>query len=177
MLFLRGVAGWSVAGLGVLALAACGGSEPRGELSFTPRPELTAPPGEMSTQRLVLMKATTGEKANKGIGSISLSSEGPGVLVRIELRGAPAGKFTLTMNENADCRFTGEEDNKVPAGAAGSPWAPEGGSPFRVPELTIPSDGSLRTEFLVKGISINDTRDRSFVINSGSDRLACGISV
>ncbi len=166
-----------VAGLSVLALAACGGSEPRGQLSFTPRPELTAPPGEMSTQRLVLMKATTGEAANKGIGSISLSSEGPGVLVRIELRGAPAGTFTLTMNENADCRYLEENDKKIPAAAAGAPWAPEGGSAFKVPQLTIPSDGSLRTEFLVRGITIGDTRDRSFVINSGNDRLACGISV
>lgn len=172
MWFMRGVAT-----IGVLALAACGGAEPRGELSFTPRPELTAPPGEMATQRLVLLKATTGDKANKGIGSISLASEGPGVLVRIELRGAPPGTFTLTMNERADCRFLEENDVKIPAGAAGAPWAPEGGVPFRVPDLVIPSDGSLRTEFLVRGISISDTRDRSFVINSGKDRLACGLSV
>lgn len=172
MWFMRGLACVSV-----LGLAACGGAEPRGELSFTPRPELTAPPGEMATQRLVLMKATTGENANKGIGSISLASEGPGVLVRIELRGAPAGTFTLTMNERADCRIIEEDDKKVPAGAAGAPWAPDGGVPFRVPDLVIPSDGSLRTEFLVRGISIGDTRDRAFVINSGADRLACGISV
>jgi Cu/Zn superoxide dismutase len=166
----------SFAAVGVLALAACGGPEPRGQLSFTPRPELTSPPGEMATQRLVLMKTVTDAKDVKNIGSISLASEGPGVLVRVDFRGAPAGTFSLTMNEQNDCSAQENGDVTIPAGAAGAPWAPEGGAPFRIPDVTIPEDGSFRSEFLIKGVSISDTRGKSFVVNSGTNRLACGVS-
>jgi Cu/Zn superoxide dismutase len=165
-----------LAGLGILALAACGGPEPRGQLSVVPRPELTAPPGEMSAQRLVLMKATEGEKANKGVGSIALSTEGVGVLVRIDLRGMTPGTYVLSINEKPDCRFLEEDGKKIMAGGAGAPWGPDE-TVVRMPQLVIGDDGSAKTEFIVPGLKISDTRDRSFVVNSGASRIACGLSV
>lgn len=168
--------GRSVAAVSLIVLTACGGTDTRGELPSAPRPELTAPPGEMSTQRLVLMKATAGDKANKGVGTIALSTEGAGVLVRVDLRGIAPGSYVLSINERPDCRFIEENDQKILAGAAGAPWGPDN-SVVRLPKLAIPEDGSLKTEFIVPGLVIADTRDRSFVVNSGSERIACGISV
>lgn len=165
-----------VTAAGVFALAACGGPEPRGQLSFAPRPELTAPPGEMSTQRLVLMKATSGDKANKGVGTIAISTEGAGVLIRVDLRGLTPGNYILSLNERADCRYLDESEKKIPAGAAGAPWGPDA-KVVRMPKLNVPDDGNLKTEFTIPGLVISDTRDRSFVVNDGSDRIACGISI
>jgi Cu/Zn superoxide dismutase len=162
---------------GGLVLAACSSTpEPRGAIAVAPRPELTSPPGEMSTQRLVLMKLTAGEAANKNVGTIALSTEGVGVLVRLDLKGLAPGNYVLSLNEQADCRYTEVDGKKFPAGGAGAPWGPEDTS-LRLPKLTVSDEGTAKAEYIVPGLKIGDTRDRAFVVNSGSDRIACGISV
>jgi Cu/Zn superoxide dismutase len=129
----------------------------------------------MSTQKLVLMKAVSAERASKGIGSVSVAPEGNGLLFRVELRGAPAGVHQLTINENSDCGVEEIDGVKVAAGAAGVPWSPDGlKSP--TPTITVPSDGYVKTEFMAPGFEVRDLRGRSLVLTSGGQRVGCGVS-
>jgi Cu/Zn superoxide dismutase len=96
--------------------------------------------------------------------------------VRVDLRNAPAGEFVLTLNENPDCRAD-EVDGAVVYGAkAGPAWGPEGGQ-VRMPSLQATPEGAIKAEFLIRGLAIADTRDRSFVLTAGGRRVACGISI
>lgn len=175
MWLMRSVSGFGVAGLSALALSACGGSEPRGQLPMAPRPELTSPPGEMSAQRLVLMKGTTGENKGKSLGSIAIAPEGRGVVMRLELRGLPEGVQLITFNEEADCSGEEREGTLVPAAGAGLPWGPDG-APLKLPTIEAPPEGQVRTEFLVPGITVADTRPRALVITKGGVRIGCGVA-
>jgi Cu/Zn superoxide dismutase len=172
---MQSMTGLGLAALCTATLAACGGSEPRGQLSFTPRPELTAPPGEMSAQRLILMKGTVGETKGKSLGSIAIAPEGPGVLLRIDLRSLSDGTQLLSFTENDDCGAEEIEGKIVPAAAAGLPWGPED-KPIQLPAVEPDEGGVFRGEQLVRGLSVNDTRGRAIVLIKGGQRIGCGIA-
>jgi Cu/Zn superoxide dismutase len=129
----------------------------------------------MSTQKLVLMKSVAVGAASKPIGSVSIAPEGPGLLMRVELRGAPAGNHMLTLNENADCSTEEIEGVKVAAAAAGNRWAPDG---LKSPAITIdvPADGYAKAEFSASGFEVKDLRGRSLVLTSNGQRVGCGVS-
>lgn len=157
-----------------VVLVGCGSS--REVLSVAPRPELVEPPGEMATQRLVLMKALSEAAKPKNIGSISLAVEGVGVLARIDVKGLEIGSYVLTMNENADCSESEVEGKTILAGSAGAPWGPED-KPVQIPSLRVSDDGALRTEVTMRGLTMSDTKGRSLVLSSGGRRVACGVAI
>ena len=135
-----------------------------------------APPGDMATQALILMKGVTGETAKKTLGTLALLPASTGTVLRFDLRNAAKGTLTVTLHENADCG-PGETDGggEVPAGAAGSVWAPGGGR-LRMPPLKADEEGVLKDEFLVQGLEPEHVRGRSIVLSNNSGRVACGIS-
>lgn len=172
---VRQITGLGLAALCAATLAACGGTEPRGQLSIAPRPELTVPPGEMSAQRLILMKGTVGENKGKSFGSIAIAPEGPGVVLRMDLRNLPAGSQLLSITENDDCDAEEIEGKIVPAAAAGLPWGPDN-QPVQMPAVEPDEAGAFRSEHLVRGLTVRDTRGRAIVLIKSGVRIGCGVA-
>lgn len=175
--------GRSVAAASVLVLAACGGNEPRGQLSMVPRPELTAPPGEMSVRLLFMVNpvpsagdsavatASGAAPAKSGKwGTIGLADEGPGLTISADFRNATPGTYQLKILDEGSCSglFAGEEDldyvNEVDS------------QPVRLPAIAIDNNGELKREFAARGLSTADLRGRAVVLFDGTRPIACGSS-
>jgi Cu/Zn superoxide dismutase len=155
-------------------LAACASSDDEG--GFPSRPELIMPPGEMATQRLVLLKLVDEKGKGDTVGSLALSDVREGLKIVVDFKKAPGGPLKLTLNEGFSCDVSETEGVKVPAADAGAPYQPEERA-VRYPTLEPDAAGVLRTEIVVLGLRLKDSRERSFVLtNSAGARVACGIS-
>lgn len=178
MWFMRGAAG-----LSVLLLAACGGSEPRGQLSFTPRPELTAPPGDMAVRLLFTVNplpgvqaAAAGSSGARGPkwGTIGLFESGPGLAITADIRNAVPGSYRLRILDEASCAAL------FMASSGGEPLEyvdTIDDAPVRLPQIAIDEQGEAKREYTAGGVLLKDFKERSVVMFDGSRPVACGSAI
>ncbi|WP_064742534.1 superoxide dismutase family protein [Azospirillum sp. B4] len=157
-------------------------------------PALAAAP--VTTTVHLITAAGVGE----GIGTITATEGGGGVVLTPKLTGLPPGVHGFHLHANASCQ-PGEKDGKPGAGlGAGGHFDPAGtgkhlgptadGHKGDLPPLTIQADGTSSPEPLtVPHLKLADLAGHAFVIHAGGDnfsdtpeplgggggRIACGV--
>lgn len=142
-------------------------------------------------------KATLKDAQGKQVGEVELVQLTNGVLLRMALKGAPAGERAFHIHAVGKCEapFTSAGPHFNPAGHKHGLEAKEGSHAGDMPNLHIPASGDLKIEIvnpmvtLAKGqpASLFDTDGSSIVIHAGKDdyksdpagnagdRIICGV--
>ena len=142
-------------------------------------------------------KSTLKDASGKEVGQVQLLQTPHGVLVRVSLKGAPAGDHAFHIHAVGKCEppFTSAGPHFNPASHKHGMEAPEGAHAGDMPNLHIPASGELTVEIanpmvsLVKGEanSVFDADGSAFIVHAGADdyktdptgnagdRLACGV--
>ena len=142
-------------------------------------------------------KSTLNDASGKEVGQVQLLQTPHGVLVRVSLKGAPAGDHAFHIHAVGKCEppFTSAGPHFNPASHKHGMEAPEGAHAGDMPNLHIPASGELTVEIanpmvsLVKGEanSVFDADGSAFIVHAGADdyktdptgnagdRLACGV--
>lgn len=142
-------------------------------------------------------KASLKDAAGKDVGQVQLTQTPQGVLLKLSLKGAPAGDRAFHIHAVGKCEppFTSAGPHFNPASHKHGIEAKEGSHAGDMPNLHIPAGGELVVEIanpmisLVKGQpnSLFDADGSAIVIHAGADdyktdptgnagdRLACGV--
>jgi Cu-Zn family superoxide dismutase len=137
------------------------------------------------------------DKDGKDIGKVELVQQGHGVLLKLNLKGLPAGERAFHIHEVGKCEapFTSAGGHFNPGGKKHGSANPAGAHAGDMPNLVIPASGALTIEIsnhmitLAKGQpnSVLDADGSSIVIHAAADdyktdpagnagdRIACGI--
>jgi superoxide dismutase, Cu-Zn family len=141
-------------------------------------------------------KATLKDKNGKGVGAVELSQTPAGVLLKLSLKGAPAGEHAFHIHAVGKCEPPFES-----AGAHFNPGSKHHGylsgegHAGDMPNLHIPSSGELEVEVVNAAITLDRGKPSSVFDNDGSaivihagkddyktdpagnagDRIACGV--
>jgi Cu-Zn family superoxide dismutase len=136
------------------------------------------------------------DKQGKDVGTVTLTQTPAGVLLRLSLKGVPAGERAFHIHENGKC--------DAPFESAGGHFNPAKhkhgiatgeGHAGDMPNLHIPQNGQLEVEMVNAAISLESNRPNSvfkpggtsIVIHAGKDdyrsdpagnagdRIACGV--
>jgi len=144
-------------------------------------------------------KASLKDAQGKEIGQVQLLQTPHGVLLKMALKGAPAGERAFHIHAVGKCEppFTSAGPHFNPAGHKHGMEAKEGSHAGDMPNLHIPASGDLTVEIanpmisLVKGQpnSLFDADGSAIIIHAGADdyktdptgnagdRIACGVVV
>jgi len=135
-------------------------------------------------------------REGKRIGQVTLTQQPQGVLVRVELSGAPPGVHGFHIHETGRC-----EGNFDSAGGHFNPHGQQHGFGSAggmhagdLPNLDVPSSGELKVEFFVPQITLGEGKDSvldrdgsAIVLHARADdlhtnpsggsgeRIACGV--
>lgn len=142
-------------------------------------------------------KAVIRDASGKDVGNASLIQINNGVLIRLSVKGLPAGERALHIHAVGKCEppFTTAGSHFNPSGRMHGLEATSGPHAGDIPNLHIPSSGELSVEIvntmisLIKGQpnSVLDADGTAFVIHAGpddnktdpagnaGDRIACGV--
>jgi Cu-Zn family superoxide dismutase len=153
----------------------------------------------MAVEVTVNLSALDAQGAQTPIGSVRLVETRFGVALYPSLRGLQPGLHGFHVHENPSCGPTEADGKKVPGGAAGGHYDPEGtkkhGEPWGgghlgdLPPLFVAADGSATTPVLAPRLKMSDVRNRSLMVHAGGDnhadhpaplggggaRVACGV--
>jgi Cu-Zn family superoxide dismutase len=144
-------------------------------------------------------KAPLKDAAGKDVGTVQLTQTPHGVLLKLSLKGMPAGERAFHVHAVGKCEapFTSAGGHFNPGGKKHGMSAADGAHAGDMPNLYIPASGELTVEVanpaitLVKGQpnSVFDTDGSAIVIHAGpddyksdptgnaGDRIACGVIV
>jgi Cu-Zn family superoxide dismutase len=158
---------------------------------------LVALSAQAQTAQAPTAKSTLKDASGKEVGQVQLLQTPHGVLVRVSLKGAPAGDHAFHIHAVGKCEapFTSAGPHFNPASHKHGMEAPEGAHAGDMPNLHIPASGELTVEIanpmvsLVKGEanSVFDADGSAFIVHAGADdyktdptgnagdRLACGV--
>ncbi len=147
----------------------------------------------------VYLATTSGLKQK--IGEVSFSDTKSGLLVNVDLKDLPPGKHGFHIHENPDCGADIDAMGKTqPALKAGGHYDPdktghhmgpnhENGHRGDLPVLNVTPDGTVKTSFTVKNLTVQEIKNRSIMVHANGDnysdepvvlggggaRIACGI--
>ena len=142
-------------------------------------------------------KATLKDAGGKDVGSAQLSQTPHGVLVRLTLKGVPAGEHAFHIHQTGKCEapFTTAGGHFNPGGKKHGVMAHDGPHAGDMPNLHVPSDGSLAIEVVNAAVTLEKNKPNSLykpegtalIIHAGKDdyktdptgdaggRIACGV--
>ena len=142
-------------------------------------------------------KATLKNADGKEVGAAELSQTPHGVLVRLTVKGVPAGEHAFHINGVGKCEppFTTAGGHFNPGSKKHGVMAADGPHAGDMPNLHIPADGSLVVEVLNAAVTLEKDKPNSLyktdgtalVIHAGKDdyksdpagnagdRIACGV--
>jgi superoxide dismutase, Cu-Zn family len=142
-------------------------------------------------------KATLTDANGKVVGEVNLVQTNDGVLIRLSLKGLPAGERAFHVHAVGKCEppFTSAGPHFNPGGKKHGLEAADGAHAGDMPNLHIPSSGDLSVEILNNMITLAKGRPNSVFDADGSaivvhamaddyktdpagnagDRIACGV--
>jgi superoxide dismutase, Cu-Zn family len=142
-------------------------------------------------------KATLKNAEGKDVGSAQLSQTPHGVLVRLTLKGVPAGEHAFHIHQTGKCEppFTTAGGHFNPASKKHGIMASDGPHAGDMPNLHIPADGNLSIEVVNAAVTLDKDKPNSLfkpegtalIIHAGKDdyktdptgdaggRIACGV--
>lgn len=142
-------------------------------------------------------KATLKDAAGKDVGTVNLTQTSQGVLLKLSLKGMPAGEKAFHIHAVGKCEapFTTAGGHFNPGGKKHGLAAADGAHAGDMPNLFIPASGDLTVEVLNTAItlakgqpnSVFDADGSAIVIHANADdhktdatgnagdRLVCGI--
>lgn len=137
-------------------------------------------------------KADIKNAQGQSIGSATLSETPHGVLLSVNLTGAPAGTHAFHIHAVGKCEapFTSAGGHLNPAGKKHGLKSAEGAHAGDMPNITVPASGALTFEVLAAGVtmaSVLDADGAAVVLHAGvddyatdpagaaGDRIACGV--
>ena len=142
-------------------------------------------------------KATLKNAEGKEVGSAQLSQTPHGVLVRLTLKGVPAGEHAFHIHQTGKCEppFTTAGGHFNPASKKHGIMAADGPHAGDMPNLHIPADGNLSIEVVNAAVTLDKDKPNSLfkpegtalIIHAGKDdyrtdptgdaggRIACGV--
>lgn len=144
-------------------------------------------------------KASLKDASGKDVGQVQLLQTPQGVLLKLSVKGAPAGDHAFHIHAVGKCEppFTSAGGHFNPGGKKHGMEAAEGQHAGDMPNLHIPASGELAVDVanpmitLVKGQpnSVFDADGSAIIIHAGTDdyktdptgnagdRIACGVIV
>jgi Cu-Zn family superoxide dismutase len=144
-------------------------------------------------------KASLKDASGKDVGQVQLLQTPHGVLLKLSVKGVPAGEHAFHVHAVGKCEppFTSAGGHFNPASKKHGMEAQEGSHAGDMPNLFIPASGELTVEIanpmisLVKGQpnSVFDADGSALIIHAGADdyktdptgnagdRIACGVIV
>ena len=142
-------------------------------------------------------KATLKDAAGKEVGSAQLSQTPHGVLVRLTLKGIPAGEHAFHIHQTGKCEppFTTAGGHFNPDNKKHGIMVGDGPHAGDMPNLHIPPDGNLAIELVNAAVTLDKDKPNSLykpegtalIIHAGKDdyktdptgdaggRIACGV--
>lgn len=139
------------------------------------------------------------EKTFKAVGTISFEQTEQGLRVRTDLKNLPAGEHGFHIHYYPDCAPKWENAQLVPAGMAGGHYDPDqtekhlgpgkNGHKGDLPVLNVQQNGTVKADFVVSHLRLDEIKNRSIIIHEGGDnfsdtplplggggtRIACGV--
>ena len=142
-------------------------------------------------------KATLKDAGGKEVGSAQLSQTPHGVLVRLTLKGVPAGEHAFHIHQTGKCEppFTTAGGHFNPGSKKHGVMAADGPHAGDMPNLHVPADGNLAVEVVNAAVTLDKDKPNSLykpegtalIIHAGKDdyktdptgdaggRIACGV--
>jgi len=142
-------------------------------------------------------KATLKDAGGKEVGSAQLSQTPHGVLVRLTLKGVPAGEHAFHIHQTGKCEppFTTAGGHFNPGNKKHGIMVSDGPHAGDMPNLHIPADGNLAIEIVNAAVTLDKDKPNSLfkpegtalIIHAGKDdyktdptgdaggRIACGV--
>ncbi|MEJ7810199.1 MAG: superoxide dismutase family protein [Gemmatimonadaceae bacterium] len=169
---------WAVS---VLLLGACS--------SFTPQ-------GRRAAAAVDRARAELADASGRKIGDATLQQTPRGVLLTLDLSGAPAGTRAIHLHNVGECEapFETAGEHVNPGGRAHGMRNAAGAHAGDLPNLFVPESGVLRQEILVSGVTLTarnsallDEDGSAIVMHASADdyvtdpsggsgeRVACGV--
>jgi len=148
----------------------------------------------------VPMYLATPDGKGKDVGNVVLSDSKYGLVLTPELHGLPPGLHGFHVHQNASCDPQEQDGKKVPAGAAGGHYDPDGtkthGTPWDdkahrgdLPPLYVDGGGNAVQPVLAPRLTAAQARGHALMVHAGGDnhadhpqplggggaRVACGV--
>ena len=142
-------------------------------------------------------KATLKDAGGKEVGSAQLSQTPHGVLVRLTVKGVPAGEHAFHIHQTGKCEppFTTAGGHFNPGSKKHGVMAADGPHAGDMPNLHVPADGNLAVEVVNAAVTLDKDKPNSLykpegtalIIHAGKDdyktdptgdaggRIACGV--
>jgi Cu-Zn family superoxide dismutase len=142
-------------------------------------------------------KAALKDAAGKDVGSAELTQTPTGVLIKLSVKGLPAGEHAFHVHGVGKCGppFTSAGGHFNPGSKKHGLMAPDGHHAGDMPNLHIPASGELAVEVMNDSItlekgkpnSVYQTNGTALIIHAGKDdyktdptgdaggRIACGV--
>ena len=154
--------------------------------------------GSVSAQTPALTaSATIADAMGKTVGTATLREVRGGVLIKVDLMGAPAGTHALHVHTTGKCEapmFTTAGGHFAPGGTKHGLMAAEGPHAGDLPNIYVPADGKLSLEVLESDVTLSpgprsllDADGSAIVLHATADdymtdpagnaggRIACGV--
>lgn len=157
--------------------------------------------GAIAAEKTVEIRAVSVEKAGALLGQVVITETPYGLLFTPALNELTPGLHGFHLHENPDCGTTKQDDNVVPAGAAGGHFDPQKTGkhlgPYQakghlgdLPALYVDADGKATMAVLAPRIhTLAEIENRALMIHMGGDnhsdepaplggggaRVACGV--
>lgn len=160
-------------------------------------PALAKDPAPAAEATVAAMRLADGSE----VGTISLAQAEHGVVMRVDVRGLPAGKHGLHIHQTGACTpdFQAAGGHFNPADTEHGFHAPGGYHAGDLPNLEVAADGTATAEFFVPGVtiegpasdalphSLSDADGAAVIIHAATDdyrtmassggRQACGVII
>ena len=173
-----------------LALAGSQGQQGAGAGKSAAEGKTTAAGGAKATAELK-------NREGKTVGRVQLTDTAQGVLLRVNLEGAPAGERAFHIHQVGRCEppaFESAGPHLNPTGAQHGYMNPKGAHAGDLPNVHVPQDGRLTTEIIARGVTLQggansllDGDGAAIVMHAkpddystdpsgqAGDRIACGV--
>jgi Cu-Zn family superoxide dismutase len=135
-----------------------------------------------AAQVSVPMALVTEQGGGATIGTVTLMDSPGGLVVTPDLAGLPPGGHGFHVHARGDCGVTLADGKRVPAGAAGGHFDPQGtgthlgptgaGHLGDLPRLMVAADGHATTAVTAPRLTVAQVRGLALVIHAGGDNYA-----